>query len=105
MRTKFVLLITTYVLAGCVHGTGEVIENQSTNSHLISSQYGLMGGGWSRASKEATEKAVDYCETKGKKYKLIKEEQAGSPGWSPLQSNISFTCMDAPTSPTKINGG
>ena len=104
MQTKFILLLTIYLLAGCVHGTGEVMNNEATNTHVVSSQYGLMGGGWSRASKEAAEKAVEYCDGLGKKYKLVKERQTGSPGWTPLQSTLTFDCVEALPPVTNIGG-
>lgn len=80
------------LLTGC--GTTDVIKNAHTNSYSVSAQYGSLNGSWARASKEAGEKAMDYCKSKGKKFVFINEQRTGVVGWSPQESIINFDCSE-----------
>ena len=95
MKTKYLIaFIGTSLLIGC--GTTEVVRNAHTNTYSVSAQYGSLNGSWTRASKEAGEKAIDYCKSMGKKFVFINEQRTGVVGWSPQESTISFTCSDPP---------
>ena len=100
MKIKYLIaLIASSFLVGC--GTTEVIRNAHTNSYSVSAQYGSLNGSWTRASKEAGEKAMDYCKSMGKKFVFINEQKTGVVGWSPQESTINFDCSDA-TAPVDI---
>ena len=100
MKIKYLTaLIATSLLVGC--GTTEVIKNAHTNSYSVSAQYGSLNGSWARSSKEAGEKAMDYCQSMGKKFVFINEQRTGVVGWSPQESTINFNCSDA-TAPIDI---
>jgi hypothetical protein len=94
-----IILVATSLLMGC--GTTEVIRNAHTNSYSVSAQYGSINGSWTRASKEAGEKAIDYCKSMGKKFVFINEQRTGVVGWSPQESIINFDCTDA-TAPVDL---
>lgn len=96
---KIAIIGLISLLVGC--GTSDVIRNAHTNSYSVSAQYGAMNGSWTRASKEAGEKAMDYCQSMGKKFVFINEQRTGVVGWSPQESTINFNCSDA-TAPIDI---
>lgn len=93
MKIQYLIpLMATSLLVGC--GTTEVIRNAHTNSYSVSAQYGSLNGSWTRASKEAGEKAMDYCQSVGKQFLFINEQRTGVVGWSPQESTINFNCTD-----------
>ncbi|MBT8521128.1 hypothetical protein G6737_01050 [Polynucleobacter paneuropaeus] len=103
-KIKYLLMASlSLALLGC--GTTEVIRNAATNSYQVSAQYGALNGSWGRASKEAGEKAIAYCQSMGKQFFFLNEQRTGVVGWSPQESVINFDCRDAPPSVTNINGG
>jgi len=87
-RLTAVCLIT--LLSAC--GSTEIIKKPNANSYTVSAQYGAMFGGWEKATTEATEKGIAYCENMQQKYQLINEKRSGVIGWSPLVSTITFNC-------------
>ena len=96
---RLIALISASLLVGC--GTTEVIRNAHTNSYSVSAQYGSINGSWTRASNEAGEKAIDYCQSMGKKFVFINEQRTGVVGWSPQESTINFNCSET-TAPVDI---
>lgn len=84
------LVVTAALLAAC--GTSAVIKNANNNTYSVSSQYGALNGSWTRATQEATDKAAAYCASVGQKYYFMNEQRSGVVGWSPQESNITFTC-------------
>jgi hypothetical protein len=103
-KVKYLLVLCTpFALSAC--GTTEVIRNAVTNSYQVSAQYGAFNGSWGRASKEAGEKGIAYCQAMGKQFVFLNEQRSGVVGWSPQESVINFDCREAPPSVTNINGG
>jgi len=91
------ILAAGSILTAC--GTSEVTQTVPSSAtqgvpapFVVSSQYGLMLGGWNRAQKEATDKGVQFCVAKGLKFNFISEKRDGAPGWTPLSSTITFSC-------------
>ena len=103
-KVKYLLAICIpLALSSC--GTTEVIKNTATNSYQVSAQYGAFNGSWGRASKEAGEKAIAYCQAIGKQFVFLNEQRSGVVGWSPQESVINFDCGDSTPPITNINGG
>ena len=85
----FTLLFVLF-LSGC--GTTEIIKNPNTSSYTVTGNQSWATGGWDKASRDATQKAVDFCGKNNQNYVFISEQRNGVPGFSLLTSAISFTC-------------
>lgn len=90
MYRQLLVISLTLLLTAC--GTSGVIKNANNNTFSISSQYGSVNGSWTRATQEATDAAVAHCASMGQKYYFINEQRTGVVGWSPQESNITFSC-------------
>ena len=95
---KFAILISPLVLlAGC--GSTDVMKNVD-GTYTVAAQYGSLNGSWDRASKEANEKALIFCDSKGEPLRLIDERREGAWGLTPQRAEVKFECSKgASTSP------
>jgi hypothetical protein len=84
-------LIISFALVSC--GTSEVMRNADNQTFSVSSSQGLPTGGWNAASSQASSKAVDYCQSTGKKYIFNNEQRTGTPGFTLLTSTVNFSCV------------
>ena len=93
--TKLKNLLGISVLLGFLTacGTSEVMKNADNQTFTVSSSQGLPTGGWSSASSQASAKAVDYCQSSGKKYVFNNEQRTGTPGFTLLTSTVNFSCI------------
>ena len=82
-------LIISVMLSGC--GSTEIMKNVD-ETYTVAAQYGSANGSWDRASKEASEKALVYCEGKGQKLAVLNERREGIWGISPQRAEIKFRC-------------
>ncbi len=87
---RLILCLAPLALVGC--GTTEVMKNID-ETYSVSAQYGSANGSWDRASKDANEKALIYCEGMGKKIELIDERRDGIWGISPQRAEVKFRCV------------
>lgn len=60
------------------------------STYLVSAQYFLMAGGWPAAQRDAILKGKQYC--RKEQFTLFGETRSGTPGFTPLTSEIKFTC-------------
>jgi hypothetical protein len=90
MKKYSLAFCATLILASC--GTSDVMKNADNQTFTVSSSQGLPTGGWSAASSQASAKAVDYCQSAGKKYIFINEQRSGVPGFTLLTSTVNFSC-------------
>jgi hypothetical protein len=87
-------LAITAVLLTCLAacGTTDVVK-VSQSTYQVSAQYdGALSGGWDRAKWEAVQKAKDSCAARHEGYVFISEKRNGTPGFTPLQSTLTFSC-------------
>ena len=80
------------VLTGC--GSTEIMKNVD-ETYTVAAQYGSANGSWDRASKEANERALVYCEGKGLKLFVMNERRDGIWGVSPQRAEVKFTCRSS----------
>ncbi len=78
------------VLSGC--GSTEIMKNID-DTYTVAAQYGSANGSWDRASKEANERAMIYCEGKGLKLAVLHERRDGIWGISPQRAEVKFKCQ------------
>lgn len=78
------------VLAAC--GTTDVYKNPNTGVFSVASRNGIPTGGWDASTQEATQKAIEYCAERGQQYYYISEQRTGTPGFTLLKSEITFSC-------------
>jgi hypothetical protein len=89
------VLLPPLFLTSC-GSTDEVIQNSPT-TYSVSAEYGSTMGGWDRA-KEATAKAMKFCEPGGQQVALRDEQRSGNSALgAPLKSTITFACVSDPT--------
>lgn len=90
-RLSFMLpLLATALLSAC--GTTDVYKNPNTGVFTVASRNGIPTGGWDASTREATEKAIEYCTERGQQYYYINEQRTGTPGFTLLKSEITFNC-------------
>jgi hypothetical protein len=77
------------ILSGC--GATEIMKNVD-DTYKVAAQYGSVNGSWDRASQEANQKALVYCQGMGKKLVLIDERREGVWGMSPQRAEVKFKC-------------
>lgn len=77
------------LVSGC--GTTDITKNVD-DTLKVSAQYGSIIGSWDRASQDANEKALIYCQGMGKRLILIEERRDGIWGISPQRAEVKFRC-------------
>jgi hypothetical protein len=87
---RFTLIFLALILSAC--GAGQVVQNPNSNALTVTAKNGLLTGGWNQSTVDATDKAVAHCSALGQKYFFLNESRTGSPGWTPLESTITFRC-------------
>jgi hypothetical protein len=86
----FGLICLPLLLAAC--GAGEIVKNPNADVLTVTAKNGLLTGGWNQSTLDATNKATAHCEALGQKYYFLNENRSGTPGWTPLESTITFRC-------------
>ena len=86
----FGLMCLPLLLVAC--GAGEIVKNPNADVLTVTAKNGLLTGGWNQSTIDATNKATAHCESLGQKYYFISESRSGAPGWTPLESTITFRC-------------
>ncbi len=92
MKNFPVVTLVVLLFSGC--GTTEVMRNLD-DTYKVSAQYGSMNGSWDRASQDANQRALLYCEGMGKKLELIDERREGVWGVSPQRAEVKFKCISS----------
>jgi len=87
---KFASIILILLLSAC--GAGQVLQNPNSNALSVTAKNGLLTGGWNQSTIDATDKAAAHCAALGQKYFFLGESRSGTPGWTPLESTITFRC-------------
>ena len=87
---RFQVIVLPLLLTAC--GTSDVMKNANNQSFNVSSSQGLPTGGWNTASSQAMAKAVEHCQSMGKRYVFINEQRSGVPGFTLLTSSVNFSC-------------
>lgn len=85
--------IAAAMLTGCV-STSEVTEI-GKDTYMVGTE---ARGGMQTKGKAMTanvKAANAFCGEKGKKMMLTHTETSGIPGWSPVDAEIQFVCLDA----------
>ncbi len=94
MNFKFKYINFSFLIllffSGC--GTTEIMKNID-DTYTVAAQYGSANGSWDRASKDANEKALVFCEGKGQSISLINERRDGIWGVSPQRAEVKFKCV------------
>ena len=89
MRATLLAILVGTLLSGC--GATEVID-VGHSTYITSAQELLLAGGWPAALREAVAKGTAYCAAKGQQFNLANEARSGTPGFTPLTSEIRFSC-------------
>jgi len=89
-KRNSLLLLIAFLLSAC--GAGQVVQNPNTNALTVTAKNGLLTGGWNQSTIDATDKATAHCASLGQKYFYLGESRTGTPGWTPLESTITFRC-------------
>ena len=82
----------SFLILGC--GTTEITKTVD-DMYTVAAQYGSANGSWDRASKEANEKALVFCEGKRQSLVLVNERRDGIWGVSPQRAEVKFKCVSA----------
>jgi hypothetical protein len=88
-RLKTLIPLAALILSGC--GASEVMQ-AGPSTYRVSAKEGALTGGWPEAQKDALAKANQHCASMGQHFTMVNESQAGTPGFTPLTSTITFTC-------------
>lgn len=95
MKRVFGLLLTLIfpliLLLAC--STGEVMKTPNNETYTIHSEYMFLAGGWERSSFEAREKASNFCKSTGLQMEIVDEKRDGTPGFTPLATDLHFKCV------------
>ena len=86
----FGVFFLALLLTAC--GAGEIVKNPNSDALTVTAKNGLLTGGWNQSTIDATNKASAHCDALSQKYYFINESRSGVPGWTPLESTITFRC-------------
>lgn len=78
-------------LAGCTSIT-EPISVGNDTFMLGSTTRGGMSS-WVEVNAENHKRANEYCEKQGKTANIISKGNAGTRGWTPMESDVTFQCI------------
>ena len=96
LRWGCLMIGLTIVLASC--STGEVMKTPNNETYTVHSEYMFLAGGWERSSFEAREKASNFCKSTGLQMEVADEKRDGTPGFTPLSTDLHFRCVGRGTS-------
>lgn len=91
MKKQLLIISSSLMLVAC--GTSEVMKNSDNQTFSVSSSQGLPTGGWNTASSQAAAKAIEFCQSSGKRYVFNNEQRTGTPGFTLLTSTVNFSCV------------
>jgi hypothetical protein len=89
MRYFFILVL---VLAGCASVSDVFPVGKDT--YTVSSKLGGPGSSWSEAKQLAIAKGNEYCAGLGKQMVVGKFDTHGVRGFSPLNAELTFQCVE-----------
>jgi hypothetical protein len=90
MRT-FVISICSVFIMGCSSVSNVLPVGKDT--YRVSSEMGGQLPSWSDVKGLSLIKANDFCKAKGSYMKEGEWETHGSRGWTPLNAELTFTCI------------
>ena len=96
MRILSLSLLTLFI-AGC---GPTAVRTNADGTYSVSAQYGSVNGSWDRASREANEKAVNFCNKLAQGVVVLSEKQDGVYGFSPQRADVRFQCSSISASNT-----
>jgi hypothetical protein len=91
LRGLSLLIGIATFLTGC--STGEVLKTPNNETYTVHSEYMFLAGGWERSSFEAREKASNFCKSTGLQMEIFDEKRDGTPGFTPLATDLHFKCV------------
>ena len=89
MRILSLSLLTLFI-AGC---GSTAVRTNADGTYSVSAQYGSVNGSWDRASREANEKAVNFCNELSQGVVVLSERQDGEYGFTPQRADVRFQCL------------
>lgn len=70
-------------------------NSKNDGTYTVAESYFLITGGWERAQFEAKDFAKKFCSEKKSTYLIIDEKREGTPGFTPLSTEINFRCGES----------
>ena len=89
---KKYICIFCLILIGCA-STSDVIP-VGENKYHVSSEMGGQLSSWSQVKGLSLKKANEYCSNKNQIMEVDKWETHGARGWTPLNAELTFKCID-----------
>lgn len=87
--SRLCLALLAPLLIGC--GSTPVRTN-ADGTYSVAAQYGSVNGSWDRASRQANEKAVSFCNERSQGVVVLSETQDGVYGFTPQRKELRFSC-------------
>ena len=86
---KILRYLVFFVTFGCF---AETVVPNNNGTYTTRESHWLMTGGWDRARFDALGYAKNFCSQKNGNYLVIDEKRDGIAGFTPLTSEITFSC-------------
>jgi hypothetical protein len=83
------------VLQAC-STVGEVIPT-GPDTYTVSSRMGGQLPAWSEVKALGLKRANEFCDAQKKQMTVVSWETHGARGWTPLDAELTFKCMDRAT--------
>ena len=93
---KIIVGLLAMVCAGCV-SVSEVIP-VGKSKFTVSSEMAGQFPSWSEVKQLALKRANTHCESLGKVMTVDKWETHGARGWTPLNAELTFECVESANS-------
>lgn len=90
---KYLMLAALAALAGCQSVSDVTQLGKDTYQVDATTRGGFLSHGETTAL--ALTKAREFCSAKGKEVQAAPAKTSGARGWTPLESDLTFQCLDA----------
>ena len=91
MRKKIICIVSILSIVGCSSVSNVLPVGK--NQYRVSSEMGGQFPSWSDVKELSIKKANEFCNADKKIMEEIKWETYGVRGWSPLNAELTFTCL------------
>lgn len=88
---KYLAGAAILALAGCTTVTEPISVGNDTYMLGSTTRGGLKS--WVEINAENHKRANDFCDSKGRQANIVEKGTAGARGWTPMESNVTFQCV------------